>query len=215
MVAFLAVLCSSSCSSRIYWLYDIGLPVVGVEAGRGRGPGPAGHGHLAAATRCSWPTARAATAPNGQGGIGPPLNDQAKLYNAVTATGAPGTGHLNPNYIHNVLTVGGRYVCGDPNSVMPVWAAAQRPAQLPAGPGDHRLDHGEQGRHVHVRACRREGAGGATAPPPHDRYGLARPELHAAARCDARAGLLEGRQHRQRARGRRPSAPVTSPGTAA
>ncbi len=27
---------------------------------------------------------------HGQGGIGPPLNDQAKLYNAVTATGAPG-----------------------------------------------------------------------------------------------------------------------------
>jgi plastocyanin len=30
--------------------------------------------------------------------------------------------HLNPAYIKNVLTVGGRYVCGNPNSAMPVWA---------------------------------------------------------------------------------------------
>jgi mono/diheme cytochrome c family protein/plastocyanin len=48
---------------------------------------------------------------NGEGGIGPVLNDQAKLFD-----------HLNANYIKNVLTVGGRYVCGNPNSVMPVWA---------------------------------------------------------------------------------------------
>jgi len=48
---------------------------------------------------------------NGQGGIGPILNEQSKLY-----------AHLNPNYIKNVLTVGGRYVCGNADSVMPVWA---------------------------------------------------------------------------------------------
>jgi plastocyanin/mono/diheme cytochrome c family protein len=47
----------------------------------------------------------------GQGGIGPVLNDQVKLF-----------AHLNPTYIKNVLTVGGRYVCGNPNSLMPVWA---------------------------------------------------------------------------------------------
>jgi plastocyanin/mono/diheme cytochrome c family protein len=47
----------------------------------------------------------------GQGGIGPVLNDQMKLL-----------AHLNPQYILNVLTVGGRYVCGDANSLMPVWA---------------------------------------------------------------------------------------------
>jgi mono/diheme cytochrome c family protein/plastocyanin len=47
----------------------------------------------------------------GQGGIGPVLNDQAKLF-----------AHLTPQYIKNVLTVGGRYVCGNPNSLMPVWA---------------------------------------------------------------------------------------------
>ena len=47
----------------------------------------------------------------GQGGIGPVLNDQVKLFD-----------HLNPTYIKNVLTVGGRYVCGNANSLMPVWA---------------------------------------------------------------------------------------------
>ncbi|HUQ43369.1 MAG TPA: c-type cytochrome [Candidatus Limnocylindria bacterium] len=47
----------------------------------------------------------------GEGGIGPVLNDQAKLFS-----------HLSEQYIHNVLTVGGRYVCGNPKSLMPVWA---------------------------------------------------------------------------------------------
>ncbi|MEO8273993.1 MAG: c-type cytochrome [Chloroflexota bacterium] len=47
----------------------------------------------------------------GEGGIGPVLNDQAKLFT-----------HLNEVYLKNVLTVGGRYVCGDPKSVMPIWA---------------------------------------------------------------------------------------------
>ncbi len=48
---------------------------------------------------------------NGEGGIGPVLNDQMKLFD-----------HLNAQYIKNVLTVGGRYVCGNAGSVMPVWA---------------------------------------------------------------------------------------------
>lgn len=48
---------------------------------------------------------------NGQGGVGPVLNDQAKLFS-----------HLNEVYLRNVLTVGGRYVCGNSKSLMPVWA---------------------------------------------------------------------------------------------
>jgi mono/diheme cytochrome c family protein/plastocyanin len=48
---------------------------------------------------------------NGEGGVGPVLNDQSKLF-----------AHLSEAYIRNVLTVGGRYVCGNPKSVMPVWA---------------------------------------------------------------------------------------------
>ncbi|MFZ5853803.1 MAG: cupredoxin domain-containing protein [Chloroflexota bacterium] len=54
--------------------------------------------------------------PKGEGGIGPVLNDQSKLYQ-----------HLNPNYLRNVLTVGGRYVCGNPDSLMPVWSDAGNP----------------------------------------------------------------------------------------
>ena len=52
----------------------------------------------------------------GEGGIGPVLNKQDKLFS-----------HLNQNYIRNVLTVGGRYVCGDPKSLMPVWADTGKP----------------------------------------------------------------------------------------
>jgi plastocyanin/mono/diheme cytochrome c family protein len=52
----------------------------------------------------------------GQGGIGPVLNSQDKLFQ-----------HLNENYLRNVLTVGGRYVCGDANSVMPVWSNLGNP----------------------------------------------------------------------------------------
>ena len=47
----------------------------------------------------------------GKGGIGPVLNDQGKLL-----------AHLTPQYLMNVLTVGGRYICGDANSLMGVWA---------------------------------------------------------------------------------------------
>ena len=52
---------------------------------------------------------------NGQGFANqagaPPLHDQEKLYQ-----------HLNSNYIRTVLTVGGRYVCGNANSLMPIWS---------------------------------------------------------------------------------------------
>jgi mono/diheme cytochrome c family protein/plastocyanin len=48
---------------------------------------------------------------DGEGGVGPVLNDQVKLYQ-----------HLNEDYLQAVLEVGGRYVCGNPDSQMPVWA---------------------------------------------------------------------------------------------
>jgi mono/diheme cytochrome c family protein/plastocyanin len=54
---------------------------------------------------------------NGEGGKGPTLNRQDKLF-----------AHLNAGYIHNVLQVGGRYVCGDPNSIMPIWSNTGNPA---------------------------------------------------------------------------------------
>ena len=105
----------------LYWLYDIGLPVVGFG---GRLESEANEQYvtdvsrgyalfLANCTRCHGA--------QGQGGVGPPLNDQAKLYNALTSQGLSGKGHLNPDYIRSVLTEGGRIVCGDPKSVMPAW----------------------------------------------------------------------------------------------
>jgi mono/diheme cytochrome c family protein len=126
MIAFLAALIFVV-FIPIYWLYDIGLPVVGIE---GRLPKEADEQYvtdvsrgyalfLANCARCHGN--------NGEGGVGPPLNDQAKLYKALTPQGLAGTGHLNPDYIRSVLTEGGRYVCGDPNSVMPAWLQPKGP----------------------------------------------------------------------------------------
>jgi hypothetical protein len=102
----------------VYWFYESGIPALGTE-GRleqeieiqyvtdvARGY----ELYIANCARCHGE--------EGKGGIGPPLNSQPKLYNALTADLQPGTGHLNPDYIDNVLTVGGRYVCGDPDSLM-------------------------------------------------------------------------------------------------
>ncbi|MEX2010777.1 MAG: cupredoxin domain-containing protein [Chloroflexota bacterium] len=49
--------------------------------------------------------------PGAAGYIGPKLNDQMKLF-----------AHLNARYLQNVLEVGGRYVCGNPLSAMPIWS---------------------------------------------------------------------------------------------
>jgi mono/diheme cytochrome c family protein/plastocyanin len=53
---------------------------------------------------------------NGEGGIGPALNRQDKLF-----------AHLNPDYLHNILLVGGRLSCGDPNSLMAIWSDQGNP----------------------------------------------------------------------------------------
>jgi mono/diheme cytochrome c family protein/plastocyanin len=49
--------------------------------------------------------------PAGGGYIGPKLHDDMKLF-----------AHLNAGYLQNVLEVGGRYVCGNPLSAMPIWS---------------------------------------------------------------------------------------------
>ena len=53
---------------------------------------------------------------NGEGGKGPTLNRQDKLF-----------AHLNPDYIRNMLQVGGRYACGNATSIMPVWSDTGSP----------------------------------------------------------------------------------------
>ncbi len=48
---------------------------------------------------------------DGEGGKGPTLNRQDKLF-----------AHLSPEYLRNILEVGGRYACGNPDSIMPIWS---------------------------------------------------------------------------------------------
>ena len=99
----------------IYYFYEVGAPlglstprlvqqtevqqVTAVERGYNL--------YIANCARCHGPTGKGTD----QGYSAPPLNDPMKLYV-----------HLSPQYIRNVLTAGGRYVCGNSNSAMPVWA---------------------------------------------------------------------------------------------
>ena len=100
----------------IYYFYELGVPIINttprlqaqdelqqvtaVERGYNL--------YQANCARCHGP--------DGEGGVGPVLNDQMKLFQ-----------HLNEGYLETVLHVGGRYVCGNPKSLMPAWAE-------PAGP---------------------------------------------------------------------------------
>ena len=129
-VAFLAVLLIAI-FIPVYWFYDLGIPALGAQGRMAQNievqtVTDVARGYALFIANCAK-----CHGVQGQGGIGPPLNDQDKLYNAVQANGQPGTGHLNPTYVQHVLEVGGRYVCGDPNSVMPVWAQ-------PGGPLNYR-----------------------------------------------------------------------------
>ena len=104
----------------------------------------------------------------------------------------------------HVLEVGGRYVCGDPNSVMPAW-------REPAGPLNYReveeliaflaASTDTTFTYVPPYRGRRRGPTPAAGRGP----GLARSELHAGARRDARARLLARSRaaHRGLERGRR------------
>ena len=109
-----------------YWFYELGAPlgisearlaqevehqqVTAVERGY--------NVYQANCARCHGPNGLGPNEPDAAevGYIGPTLNDQEKLFN-----------HLNENYLRNVLHVGGRYVCGNPLSAMPVWSDQATP----------------------------------------------------------------------------------------
>lgn len=113
-VGFLVV-CVVVLFVMVYYFYEVGAPlglstprldaqaesqqVTAVERGYNI--------YQANCARCHGPQGQGT---NG-GYIAPVLNDQMKLFD-----------HLNATYLKNVLTVGGRYVCGNANSLMPVWA---------------------------------------------------------------------------------------------
>jgi len=113
-VGFLAV-CVVALFTIAYYFYEVGLPlelstprlaaeadaqqVTAVERGYNL--------YEANCARCHGPAGKGTE----EGYIAPPLNDQMKLFD-----------HLSAAYLKSVLTVGGRYVCGDPKSLMPVWA---------------------------------------------------------------------------------------------
>lgn len=100
----------------IYWFYELGAPlglsqarldqeltaqqVTAVERGYNI--------YEANCARCHGK--------QGEGGIGPTLNRQDKLF-----------AHLSEDYIRTMLLVGGRYACGDPLSLMPVWSDQGHP----------------------------------------------------------------------------------------
>jgi mono/diheme cytochrome c family protein/plastocyanin len=100
----------------IYWFYELGAPA-GLTVARQSKELDAQQvtrverGYLVYEANCAR-----CHGPDGEGGEGPILNRQDKLF-----------AHLNENYIRNVLTVGGRYACGNPQSRMPVWADTGNP----------------------------------------------------------------------------------------
>jgi mono/diheme cytochrome c family protein/uncharacterized cupredoxin-like copper-binding protein len=116
----------------VYWFYDLGVPALGVSgrmeaAAEEQVVTDVERGYALFLANCARCHSSATNPGDGKGGVGPPLNDQAKLFDAINANGGSGKGHLNPKYIHKVLDVGGRYVCGDANSVMPAWLQPNGP----------------------------------------------------------------------------------------
>jgi len=100
----------------LYWFYELGAPA-GLTRARlaeeidAQQVSKVERGYLIYEANCAR-----CHGVNGEGGEGPTLNSQDKLFS-----------HLNEAYIRNVLTVGGRYVCGNPLSKMPVWSDEGNP----------------------------------------------------------------------------------------
>jgi plastocyanin/mono/diheme cytochrome c family protein len=109
-----------------YWFYELGAPAgiseprlaQEVEAQQVTAVERGYNVYKANCARCHGPNGLGPLEPDAAdvGYIGPTLNSQEKLFS-----------HLNEDYLRNVLTVGGRYVCGNPLSAMPVWSDKGNP----------------------------------------------------------------------------------------
>lgn len=99
----------------IYWFYELGAPLgltqprLGVDGAElaAQQVTAVERGYNVYEANC----ARCHGEQGEGGGIGPALNRQDKLF-----------AHLSEAYLKNILNVGGRYACGDPGSLMPVWS---------------------------------------------------------------------------------------------
>ena len=124
-VGFLAV-CFVALFVVGYWFYELGAPLglsqprlaAEIEAQQVTKVERGYNIYQANCARCHGPTGLGTEDPDAatKKYIGPRLNSQEKLF-----------AHLNEGYLHNVLQVGGRYVCGNANSQMPVWSNTGTP----------------------------------------------------------------------------------------
>jgi plastocyanin/mono/diheme cytochrome c family protein len=99
-----------------YYFYDLGVPGVANSSRLEKEVAAQQVTDVAAGYKLFEANCARCHGAQGQGGIGPVLDDQAKLLT-----------HLTPKYLTTVLTVGGRYVCGDAASLMPAWLEPNGP----------------------------------------------------------------------------------------
>ena len=169
----------------IYWFYELGAPL-GLTQPRIGVDGAELAAQQVTAVERGYNVYEANCArchgEEGEGGIGPVLNRQDKLF-----------AHLSEAYLRNILEVGGRYACGDPESLMPVWADTK------GGPLNYRQI---EELIAFIRApssqtfIQRDEELLDPTPGPADRRGqdlhrLARHRVQAGARRDAVPGLLD------------------------
>ena len=124
----------------------------------------------------------------GEGGIGTVLNQQDKLFS-----------HLNENYIRNVLTAGGRYVCGDRSRSCrsgPTRASRQARSTTARSTSSSRTSWRPTSRPTSSATSTCSIRRWTRSPGKvYDVHGLARSELRAGAGRNAVSRLLEGCAH--------------------
>ena len=99
-----------------YYFYELGLPGGLTEPRLEAAASDSRSRPSSVATTSTRRTARSATAPTARAA-------RARRSTARTSCSPTST----PSYLHNVMQVGGRYACGDPNSIMPIWANTGNP----------------------------------------------------------------------------------------